>query len=68
MVLTGDPMLEMSNGTTVETTRPGRTFHGPVTFSIALARSQERPRAPSAQTGLPTSTAARAAPYSRRRP
>jgi hypothetical protein len=37
IVLSEDPMLSIADGKAVETTRPLRTFQGPVTFSIALS-------------------------------
>jgi hypothetical protein len=40
VVLTADPMLAMDAGKVTETTRPGRTFEGPVTFEIPLARAE----------------------------
>jgi hypothetical protein len=40
VVLAADPMLTMSGGKVTETTRPGRTFEGPVTFEIPMARSE----------------------------
>jgi hypothetical protein len=33
-------MLAMDAGKVTETTRPGRTFEGPVTFEIPLARAE----------------------------
>jgi hypothetical protein len=38
VVLADDPMLTSADGKWVETTRPGRTFEGPVRFEISLAR------------------------------
>jgi hypothetical protein len=40
VVLTADPMLTMAAGQVTETTRPGRTFEGPVTFEITTARAE----------------------------
>jgi hypothetical protein len=40
VVLTDDPMLAMASGKVTETTRPQRTFEGPVSFEIPLARAQ----------------------------
>ena len=40
VVLTADPMLAMSAGKVTETTRPGRTFEGPVTFEITTSRTE----------------------------
>ena len=40
VVLTADPMLSMSGGKVTETTRPGRTFEGAVTFEIPMSRSE----------------------------
>ena len=39
-VLRDDPMLTMAAGKTTETTRPGRTFEGPVTFDIGLSAAE----------------------------
>ena len=39
IVLADDPMLSMRDGEVIETTRPLRTFDGPVAFSIALGTS-----------------------------
>jgi hypothetical protein len=38
--LAADPMLKMTGTTVTETTRPGRTFEGPVSFEISLSASQ----------------------------
>jgi hypothetical protein len=40
VVLTADPLLSMAAGKVTETTRPGRTFEGPVSFEIPMARSE----------------------------
>jgi hypothetical protein len=40
IVLAGDPMLTMSGGQAIETTRPLRHFEGPVSFQIQLSATR----------------------------